>query len=112
MIKLKELLTEGKLKPSFIKKAQVILKKEWGDIEVKKTYDGGYFYIKGSPTKAGMLVDYQDHPLYGDTYEMYPVNKGWPAWKSSSDIKQSENEKDALKDLSYLANKYKKLLQK
>tara|TARA_R100000008_G_scaffold51856_1_gene31265 strand:+ start:255 stop:593 length:339 start_codon:yes stop_codon:yes gene_type:complete len=112
MIKLKELLTEGKLKPSFIKKAQVILKKEWGDIVFEKSYDGGYFYIKGSSTKAGMLVDYQDHPLYGDTYEMYPVNKGWPAWKSSSDIKQSENEKDALKDLSYLAKKYKKLLQK
>ena len=78
----------------------------------EKSYDGGYFYIKGSSTKAGMLVDYQDHPLYGDTFEMYPVNKGFPAWKSSSDIKQSENVNDALKDLSFLAKKYKKLLQK
>ena len=36
MIKLKELLAEGKAKPSFIKKAQAILQKELGgNIEVK-----------------------------------------------------------------------------
>ena len=36
MLKLKDLLTEGKAKPSFIKKAQAILQKELGgNIEVK-----------------------------------------------------------------------------
>ena len=108
MIKLKELLTEGKAKPSFIKKAQAILQKELGgNIEVK---DGDTLRLSGK--NHGLYVDYSKHPLYGDTFEIYVVRKdGSPTGGSAAHI-DADSEKDALKAVMMLGKKQKKLLQK
>lgn len=109
--KIYNLLNEAKLKPSFTKKAQAILKKELGsDIEVKKTYDGAV--LKASGKSHGINIDYQDHALYGDTFEIYPVDERGYNKGTGADIEQNENENDALKGIAKLAKKYKKLLQK
>ena len=108
MIKLKELLTEGKLKPSFVKKAQAILQKELGgNIEVK---DRDTLRLSGK--NHGLYVDYSKHPLYGDTFEIYVVRKdGSPTGGSAAHI-DADSETDALKAVMMLGKKQKKLLQK
>ena len=116
MIKLKELLTEGKAKPSFIKKAQAILQKELGgNIEVIDAFPfpaGNGNALRLSGKDHGLYVDYSKHPLYGDTFEIYVVKKdGFPTGGSAAHI-DADSEKDALKAVMMLGKKQKKLLQK
>jgi len=108
MIKLKELLTEGRPKPSLIKKAQAILQKELGgNIEVE---DGDTLRLSGKD--HGLYVDYSKHPLYGDTFEIYVVKKGGSPTGGSAAHVDADSGKDALKAVMMLSKKYKNLLQK
>jgi len=114
MIKLKELLTEDKLKPSLIKKVQAFLKKELrSDIKVISYHDGAIFRIaRASAETHGINIDYQNHPLYGDTFEIYLVGGDKSATGGSAAHFNADSEKDALKAVMTLAKKQKKLLQK
>jgi len=111
MIKLKELLTEDKLKPSLIKKVQAFLKKELrSDIKVISYHDGAIF--RASEESHGINIDYQNHDLYGDTFEIYLVGGDRFATGGSAAHINADSEKDALKAVMTLAKKQKKLLQK